>query len=93
MKMKCPKCGSEKIRLVQSERKMSWAFALIFWAVYPFYFLVKVSVALIVLCYYDWWMYLVKKHQNKGYVWISKSMIKGRRNIYFCNTCHKSFKA
>ena len=90
--MKCPKCGSTKIRLVRYERKLTWLWLIIFWAVYPFWLLIKGTIALMVLAYYDWWMYLIKKHQGKGYIWLSKRMIQNNRKIFFCNNCGKTFR-
>ena len=46
----------------------------------------------IVFMFYDWWMYIVKRIQKKGYVWIAKRFI-GLKKVYYCHDCGYNFRA
>jgi hypothetical protein len=42
--------------------------------------------------FWDWWMALIKKSQDKGYVYKSAGWFSGQKRIYYCHNCGYNFK-
>ncbi|MCQ2570858.1 MAG: hypothetical protein MJ154_01240 [Candidatus Saccharibacteria bacterium] len=90
---KCPKCGSGKVQLSNERSKHGLLWLILFGIYYICWIFCKWMIGVIIFCYYDWWMYLVKKSQNKGHIWQSKKWFSGNKRIYYCHDCGHNFKA
>lgn len=89
---KCPKCGSEKVQLSDNERKHGCLWLALFGSLYCIYLICKWIIGFSVLIFFDWWMAIIKRKQNKGYVWKSKKFFSGRSRYYYCHDCGYNFK-
>lgn len=90
---KCPKCGSNKVQLSNERNKHGFLWLLLFGLWYVMWWCVKAIAAFCVLIYFDWWFALIKKSQNKGYVFLSKRIITNNSKIYYCHDCGNNFRA
>lgn len=90
---KCPRCGSSKVQLSNENKKHGILWLILFGIFYFIWWIIKASFALMVLICWDWWMAIIKKHQNKGYVWVSSRMIANSSKTYYCHNCGHNFKA
>ena len=92
--VKCPRCGSERCQLSNEEAKRDGCLYFLFFGVwYIFFLIIKLLIGLIVFLLVDWWVAIIRAHQGKGYVWLSKRILSGRRKIYFCHDCGFNFRA
>lgn len=92
LNQQCPKCGSTHVQLSNVESKQGCFWFLMFGWLFLIWRFLKCCVGLMILAFFDWWMYLIKKNQEKGYVWKSKRWFSGRKKIYFCHDCSTNFK-
>lgn len=90
---KCPKCGSAKVQLSTERNKHGILWTLLFGIYYICWWMLKAMIALTVLMCFDWWYAIIKKAQNKGYVWLSKRIIENKTKIYYCHNCDHNFRA
>lgn len=90
---KCPKCGSNKVQLVNERSKHGFLWFVLFGLFWCGWWLCKAMFAFMVFIFFDWWYAIIKKNQGKGYVWISKRMIENKARIYHCNECNHNFRA
>ncbi len=90
--VKCPKCGSTQVQLssVSSKHGFLW-FLLLGW-VYLIIIPIKWLIGLTVLVLIDWWMAIIKKAQNKGYIWKCKRWFSGKKKYYYCHNCGHNFR-
>lgn len=93
MNVKCPKCGSEHVQLSQSENKHGIIYLLLFWMIYVWVIFAKWFIGLCVLCFFDWWMAIIKKKQGKPYLWKFRGWFSNRKRFYYCHNCGYNFKA
>ena len=89
---KCPKCGSNKVILTNENSKHSFLWFILLGWLWVMWWFVKAMAALIVLVYFDWWYAMIKKNQNKGYVWLSKRIIQNKSKTFHCNKCNNNFR-
>ena len=89
---KCPKCGSTKVQLSSEKSKHGILWTILFGVYYACWWFCKAMVALMVLMCWDWWYSIIKKSQNKGYVWLSKRIIENKSQVYFCHDCGHNFR-
>jgi len=89
---KCPNCGSKDVQLTTEMSKHSVLWFVLFGWLWLLWWLFKAMIALYVLILFDWWYAIIKKSQNKGYVWISKRIMQNRSKTYHCNKCKKNFR-
>lgn len=92
MNQKCPRCGSTHVQLSDVGSKHGCFWFLMFGWLYIIWIPIKWCIGLTVLICFDWWMALIKKHQNKGYVWKCKRWFSGKRKVYYCHDCSYNFK-
>lgn len=92
---KCPKCGSNKVQLSSQKSKMGWGClgAILFGVFYFMHIMIKWMIGFVVFIIWDWYMYLIKAVQRKGYVWQSKKWFSGKKQVFFCHDCGYSFNA
>lgn len=89
---KCPKCGSTKVQLTSEKSKHGFFWTIITGGVYFFWWFLKLIAAMMVFVCFDWWFAIIKKAQNKSYVWLSKRMIQNKSQIYYCHNCGHNFR-
>ncbi|MBE6577718.1 MAG: hypothetical protein E7653_06230 [Ruminococcaceae bacterium] len=90
---KCPKCGSEKVQLSDTTKKHGCLWFILLGWIYILWMFFKWMIGFMVLICLDWWMAIIKKSQNKGYVWKSKRWFSGKTQYYYCHDCGHNFKA
>lgn len=93
LNVKCPKCGGTHVQLSNERSKNGCLWTLIFGVYYLALVLVKWCIGVAVFVCYDWWMYIVKKIQQKGHVWQSLKWFSGKKKIYYCHDCGYNFRA
>ena len=89
---RCPKCGSRHVQLSSVESKQGCLWFILFGWIYLLWIPIKWMIGLTVFVCIDWWMALIKKKQNKGYVWKFKRWFPGRKKMYYCHDCHYNFR-
>ena len=89
---KCPKCGSEKVQISNERSKHGFLWLILFGVYYLCWVMCKWFVGFFILCCIDWWLYLISKSQDKGYVWKCKGWFVGVKRIYYCHDCGHNFK-
>ena len=89
----CPNCGSHKVQLSSEKSKHGFLWFILFGLWYGMWWLFKAMLALMVLTCWDWWFAIIKKSQNKGYVWLSKRMVENHTKVYYCHDCGNNFRA
>lgn len=89
---KCPKCGSTKVQVTSEKSKHGFFWTLIFGIYYCLWWMCKFTGAVIVFMCWDWWNAIIKKSQNKGYVWLSKRMLQNNSKLYYCHNCGHNFR-
>ena len=92
LNQQCPKCGSTNVQLSNVESKHGCFWFLVFGWMYLILIPIKWCIGLMVFICIDWWMYMIKKSQGKGYVWKSKRWFSGRKKTYYCHDCSYNFK-
>ena len=93
MNPKCPNCGSTKVAIVNERSKHGVIWLLIFGVFYLCWWGVKAFFALMILVSWDWWFALIQKSRRKGYVWVSKKIIKNTKRTFHCENCSYNFHA
>lgn len=91
--VKCPKCGSTQVQLSNESSKHGCLFTVLFGMWYLMLVFIKWCIGLCALIFYDWWMAIIKKRNDKGYVWHSKKWFSNRKKIYYCHSCGYNFRA
>ena len=66
-------------------------FLLLGW-LYLLVVLIRWYIGFMVLVCIDWWMALLKKTEDKGYVWKCKRWFTGRKKTYYCHDCSHNFR-
>ncbi len=91
--VKCPKCGGTQVQLSSETSKHGCLFTVLFGIWYIMWVCIRWCVGACILVCYDWWMAIIKKRDNRGYVWQSKRWFSNRRKIYYCHSCGYNFRA
>ncbi len=81
------------MQLTTDTGKHGCLYLFLFGWVYLAWLLLKWTLALLVLVYYDWWMALVKMLIGKRHIWVSLCMFSFRRKTYYCHSCGYNFRA
>lgn len=89
---KCPKCGSTKVQLSNERSKHGFLWLILFGTIYAMWWIIKATIAMCVLIFFDWWYALINKSQGKGYIWLSKRIIQNKSKIYYCHNCGHNFR-
>ena len=89
---KCPKCGSNKVTLVNENSKHGFLWLILFGIYWFTWWLIKAATAICVLIFFDWWDAIIKKSQGKGYIWASKRIIQNKSKLFHCDKCGHNFK-
>lgn len=90
---KCPKCGSTKVQLSNERSKHGCLYVILFGLWYIMWLFIRWMIGFMILMMYDWWMAIISKCQNKGYVWQSKKWFSNSKKIYYCHDCGHNFRA
>lgn len=90
---KCPKCGSTRVQLSNERSKHGCLFLIIFGIWYFCLWMIKVFIGLMIIIFYDWWMAIIYKSKQKGYIWQGKKWLSNKKRIYYCHECGYNFKA
>lgn len=90
---KCPKCGSTKVQLSSVKSKHSVLWLILFGWAWIFWIMCKWMIGFMILIFYDWWMDIIAKSKNRGYVWKSKGWFTLSSKTYYCHNCNHNFKA
>lgn len=93
LNVKCPKCGSTNVQLSNQENKHGCLYIVLFGIFYFMWLMIKWMIGFMILICFDWWMAIVKKSSDKGYVWQSKRWFSNKRKVYYCHDCGHNFKA
>ncbi len=91
--VKCPKCGSTHVQLSNERGKHGCLWTVLFGFYYLIWVIIKWCIGFCIFLFYDWWMAIIKKAQNKGYVWQSKRWFSNKKRIFYCHDCGYNFKA
>lgn len=89
---RCPKCGSNHVQLSNVESKHGFFWFIIFGWIYLIVLPIKWFIGATIFVCFDWWMAMLAKKNEKGYVWKSKRWFSGRKKMYYCHNCHYNFK-
>lgn len=88
---KCPKCGSEKTKLSTAHNKQKHG---IVWWVFVGWWWIALSlmIGIFIFLLIDWWMFIIAKAQNKGYVWKCVQWFSLDKKYYHCEKCGHDFR-
>ena len=89
---KCPKCGSNKVRLTTEKSKHGFLWLFLFGMVYGMWWLFKATIAMCVFICFDWWYAIIKSSDKKGHIWLSKRIMENKSRTFYCEECHHNFK-
>jgi hypothetical protein len=89
---KCPKCGSTKVQLQIQKSKHALIWFILFGIWWGMWVMCKWCIGVMIWKFWDWWMALIKKSQDKGYVYKSAGWFSGQKRIYYCHNCGYNFK-
>lgn len=91
---KCPQCGSNYVQLSNEKSKYGFFWFLIFGIFYILYIVfIKWLTGIVIFLFYDIWMFIVKKVNNKVYVWQCVKWFSINKRIFYCHNCGYNFKA
>ncbi|MBQ3054995.1 MAG: hypothetical protein IJC88_02715 [Oscillospiraceae bacterium] len=89
---KCPNCGSGRVQLSNETSKHGCFWMLVFGIYYFMWIIIKWTIGLMILVYYDWWMAIIKACLGKGYVWQSGRWFSARKRVFYCHDCGYNFR-
>lgn len=89
---RCPKCGSERVRLSDEKSEHGWLWMLVFGWAYLLLTLIKWVIGVLIFLYYDWWMALVKACMKKRHTWKCRQWFSGKKRVFCCSDCGYKFK-
>lgn len=92
LNQRCPKCGSDHVQISDIQKKHGCFWYLIFGWWFIIWRIVKMFIGVFVFFCFDWWLAIIAKVRNKGYVWKSRRWFSGRTKTYYCHECHHNFK-
>ena len=91
MNKKCPKCGSDKAELKEKKSKHGVAWFILFGWLWLIWICTKWMIGCCIFMFYDWYMYILAKNKDKGYVWQSKKWFSASTKRYYCHECGNNF--
>lgn len=93
LSVKCPKCGSTRVQLSSERSKHGCLFAILFGVFYVAWILAKWIIGILIFIFYDWWVAIIQRDNDKGHVWQSKKWFANSKRIYYCHDCGFNFRA
>ena len=90
---KCPKCGSNHVQLSNERSKHGCFWTILLGWIFIFWLVIKWMIGCMILCFYDWWMAIIKKCSRKGHVWQCRKWLSGNKRVFYCHDCGYNFKA